>query len=397
MPHDCPSRGHFLGVASLIGLAPALPAVVQAAASPLDNVNRVARALCLSGGGARGAYEAGIIDYLRLSKQIPDGTALPPYGIVSGTSIGALNGYFVATAQYELLRELWYGIANQNVIALKPRYAKVAVPGSGIGTRVAAAVRLAISLAAHDTGVIDGERLRAWMAEYIDPNKAPVMPLVWPVTNLTTQSPEFFYIIGRLVSQQARREAQAAIAATVGPSAILREATPDLLIDALRASTAIPVAFDPVELPSADGKTTNLYVDGGVTANTPVSVARAAAHNIDVVMLDPPFRNETYHSAFEIGLGVFGAMQRRIIEADLRATYLETFGKNAVTNLTRPTPDVAAFARKLYASNVFVVRPQKELPVGMVGFDDAANLFRTFKAGFYDAKDRGFAPYAFDE
>ena len=103
---------------------------------------------------------------------------------------------------------------------------------------------------------------------------------------------------------------------------MLREATPDILIDALRASTAIPVAFDPVELPTADGSSRDLDVDGGVTANTPVGVARAAARNVDVVLMDPPFEREDYKNAFEVGYGVFGAMQRRILESDLRAGYL---------------------------------------------------------------------------
>jgi predicted acylesterase/phospholipase RssA len=393
MPDHDFSRRQFLGAASLLGLAPILGGPAVAA----DQPNRVDHALCLSGGGARGAYEAGIIDYFRLSKGIGDGTPLPPYGIVAGTSIGALNGYFVATAHYSLLRELWYGIADQQVVSLKARYAKIVEPTSGVGTRLAAAMRMALSLASHDTGVVDGNRLRSWMAEYIDPNRAPVMPFVWPVTNLTTQSPEFFYIIGTQLADDVRKRAHAAIAATVGPSAVLREATPDILIDALRASTAIPVAFDPVPLPSADGSTLNLYVDGGVTANTPVSVARAAARNVDVIMLDPPSRAQAYRSAFDIGLGVFGAMQRRILEADLRSAYLESFGKSAMADVAHASTTAKAFAQTLYAANVFVIRPDADLAVDVVGFDDRDNIYETFKTGFHDAQARGFTAYAFNE
>jgi predicted acylesterase/phospholipase RssA len=393
MPDHDFSRRRFLGAASLLGLAPALASPAAAA----DQPNRVDHALCLSGGGARGAYEAGIIDYLRLSKGIADGEPLRPYGIVSGTSIGALNGYFVATAQYSLLRELWYGIADQQVVSLKARYAKVVQPTSGVGTRLTAAMRMALSLASHDTGVVDGNRLRAWMAQYIDPNRAPVMPFVWPVTNLTTQSPEFFYIIGTQLDPDVRKRAQAAVATTVGPNAILREATPDILIDALRASTAIPVAFDPVPLPSADGSRVNLYVDGGVTANTPVSVARAAARNVDVIMLDPPFRTEEYRSAFDIGLGVFGAMQRRILEADLRSAYLENFGKGAMTDVAHASAAATQFAQSLYAANLFVIHPETDLAVSVVGFDDGDNIYKTFETGFYDAQKRGFTAYTFKE
>jgi NTE family protein len=50
----------------------------------------------LSGGGSRGAYEAGIIHYLRtdLAKRIGRHV---PIDIVSGTSVGAINAAFLAS------------------------------------------------------------------------------------------------------------------------------------------------------------------------------------------------------------------------------------------------------------------------------------------------------------
>ncbi len=348
--------------------------------------------MVLSGGGARGIYQAGIIDYLRLSAQIPDGSALAPYGLVAGTSIGALNGYFVATGQYSLLRSLWYSIANQDVIRLKRRYAKITNSDSGIGTRFVAAMRLVLSVASNDLGVIDGNHLRAWLARYVDPSRPVVMPFVWTVTNLTNQSPEFFYLVNAKLTSAQREAAVTAIRLTVGPNAALREATPDILIDALRASAAIPVAFDPIALPAPSGDGTNLYVDGGVTANSPVGVARAAARRIDVVLLDPPLQSTHYNSALEVGFGVFGAMQRRILEADLRAAYLETFGKRAIGRAT--TPQMRLFAATLFDSDIYQIQPVEELPVGVVGFDDRENLYKTFKAGFA-AASRGFVPYAY--
>jgi len=391
MPPAVSNRRTFLA-ASAAALA-ALPAAAGAAsvADP-DHPGRLARGLVLSGGGARGAYQAGLIDYLRLSKQIPEGTPLAPYGIVAGTSIGALNGYFVATGQYGLLRELWYRIADQQVIRLKARYAKAADPDSGLGTRVAAAMRAVLSLSNNDTGVIDGEHVRQWLARFIDPSRPVVMPFIFTVTNLTTQSPEFFYLVNTALSKSERESAVTAIRITVGPNAVLREATPDLLIDALQASAAIPVAFDPVRLPAASGGGTNAYVDGGVTANTPVGPARAAATRIDVVLLDPPFQKTDYHNALEVGFGTFGAMQRRILVADLRAAYLETLGKRAIQSAN--TPQARALASALYDSDIFQIQPMDELPVGVIGFDDRNNIFKTFELGFEDAR-RGFVPYRY--
>lgn len=387
-----PNRRAFLTSAAALA---ALPIAAEAAA-PVDpdHPGRLSQALVLSGGGARGAYQAGLIDYLRLSAQIPDGTPLRPYELVAGTSIGALNGYFVATGQYDMLRTLWYAIADQHVIQLKARYAKIVNDDSGVGTRFTAGMRMVLSLTSHDTGVIDGEHLRTWLVKYIDPTRPVIMPFIWTATNLTFQSPEFFYLVPSALKAGERERAITAIRLTVGPTAVLREATPDLLIDALRASTAIPVAFDPVPLPAASGGGTNLYVDGGVTANTPVGPARAAATRIDVVLLDPPLQKTDYRNALEVGFGVFGAMQRRILEADLRAAYLETFGKRAIENVNAPQARV--FASTLYDSDIYQVQPQDELPVGVVGFDDRENIYKTFKIGFEDAR-RGFVPYRYGQ
>ena len=361
-------RSRFLALGSAVA---ALAATTPAQAStPLNEDRRLDRALVLSGGGARGAFQAGIIDSLVKAGGIADGQPLRPYGIICGTSIGAINGYFVATGQYSALRNLWYRIAEQDVVRLKHRYAQIADPQGGVATRIAAAMRLILSITTHERGVIDGDRLKNWLAARIDPGQRVLMPLVWTVTNLSTQSPEFFYLLSRQPSPQDRERAQQAIRDSVGPKAVLREATPDLLVDALRASAAIPVAFDPVELPNVDGSETDLYVDGGVTANTPIAVARAAARNVDVVLMDPPFEREDYKNAFQIGYGVFGAMQRRILESDLRAAFLEG-------NV-----------------NLFQIQPKKELPVDVAGFDQREQLYDAFKVGF-EAASHGFETYTF--
>src|ERR1700722_19684056 len=61
-------------------------------------------ALVLSGGGARGAYQAGLACALAERSGVQDGQPLAPYGLICGTSIGALNAWFIATGQYSALR-----------------------------------------------------------------------------------------------------------------------------------------------------------------------------------------------------------------------------------------------------------------------------------------------------
>ncbi|MGH7716974.1 MAG: patatin-like phospholipase family protein, partial [Vulcanimicrobiaceae bacterium] len=70
------------------------------------------KALVLSGGGARGAYEAGVIDGL-VSKG-------EHFDILCGTSIGALNAAFVAQDNIDDMRMTWANIAAAKVVTLLP-------------------------------------------------------------------------------------------------------------------------------------------------------------------------------------------------------------------------------------------------------------------------------------
>ncbi|MBI3992892.1 MAG: patatin-like phospholipase family protein [Candidatus Lambdaproteobacteria bacterium] len=77
-------------------------------------------ALVLSGGGARGAYEAGVIDYIR--RHMPPEIAREPlFKIYSGTSVGAINTAFMAASasdplyQGTRLRELWGTLRDQDI------------------------------------------------------------------------------------------------------------------------------------------------------------------------------------------------------------------------------------------------------------------------------------------
>lgn len=123
-------------------------------------------------------------------------------------------------------------------------------------------------------GVIDSAPIREWLVKNINPALPVLTPVVWTVTNLTSQRPEFFYRVPSALTSSEHAVVVEAIQSTVGADTAVREATPDLLIDSLHASTAIPAAFDPVVLPAPGGGTAQ-YVDGGVTANTPIGVARA--------------------------------------------------------------------------------------------------------------------------
>ncbi len=78
----------------------------------------------LSGGGSRGAYEAGIIDYLRTDLARRLGRHVP-IDIVTGTSVGAINASFLAAtmldpdAQAAQITAAWRALRIEELISLK--------------------------------------------------------------------------------------------------------------------------------------------------------------------------------------------------------------------------------------------------------------------------------------
>lgn len=389
-------RRRFLWAVGASGVAPAL---LGAGEETEEQVKPLRRALVLSGGGAKGAYEAGVIGAMVATDGVSDGSQLREYDAVCGTSIGALNAWFVATAQYSKARQLWYGIASENVIRLKPEYAALENEQSGVLNRLASVFRL-VGLVHNQQAVLQSEPAFEWMKRYIDPATPLVIPMVFAVTNLTRQRPEYFYVREQGVSQQFPQRVTHALRALLGPHTIVREATPDILHKAIFASIAIPVAFDPVIMPGPNGRD-NAYCDGGVASNSPVGIAHALASAADVVLLEPPLEpDENIDDAVEIGFAAYSTMQRKILETEMRTSYFQSLGKRALSRLstaerlkaTEGDETLETFVATVPAIELRYIRPQKPLPVDTLGFNDQPNLIKTYDQGWMDV-GRGFAPY----
>ena len=73
-------------------------------------------ALVLSGGGFKGAFQVGALKYLQNNwdKIDPDGNEMK-FDIITGVSVGALNGYLVAANQFDELENIWKNIALNGV------------------------------------------------------------------------------------------------------------------------------------------------------------------------------------------------------------------------------------------------------------------------------------------
>lgn len=65
---------------------------------------KIKYALVLSGGGFKGAFQMGVLDYLRENNLMQSDLH---FDIISGISAGSLNGAMIAARQYDELKEIW--------------------------------------------------------------------------------------------------------------------------------------------------------------------------------------------------------------------------------------------------------------------------------------------------
>ena len=174
-------------------------------------------ALVLSGGGAKGAYEAGVAAALA-----ERGVAIR---LVAGSSAGALNAAMIAAGQTDRLDALWRGLTRDRVYALRTR---VLFAGLLPGWLTLLALDRAGSL-------FDAAPLRELIDATLDLERVRASPVRLLV----------------VTSDLARREARVFDNRTVTRQALL-------------AASAVPGAFPAVDV---DG---TLLVDGGLTGRAPV-------------------------------------------------------------------------------------------------------------------------------
>ena len=164
--------------------------------------------LALCGGGAKGAYQIGVM------KAMKEAGTLGRINTISGTSVGALNALLFAIGYVQLAEDVWLNNVDQNMIL------------NNIDVQ---------------RGEISRDGLKA-MLKYIGVSRLSSSPKVYVyVHNVRLDRPEAFLLNGKSESD---------------------------IITLLLASSALPVAYSPVEYHG------ELYKDGGCTAmgNCPLNV-----------------------------------------------------------------------------------------------------------------------------
>lgn len=224
--------------------------------------------LVLSGGAARGAYEAGVLRYLYVD--LPRKLGFVPWpDVVSGTSVGALNGVFPVSRNPQRVARLstvWQELQIEDVYNLHPArtLARLLRPG-----RDRSEFGLLDPSPFH--ALVRREFPGAEMRRSLDSGVCRAFLVA--ATELATGYNSVFVDTG----------AELQIRGAPG-SRYYRAQIDD---DHCRASAAIPFLFPPVRV---DGR---WHVDGGLRQNTPLRpVLRAGADRILVIGLKQPREEE---------------------------------------------------------------------------------------------------------
>jgi NTE family protein len=242
---------------------------------------RPRRAIVFSGGGARGAYEAGVVRYL--VEELPRRLGHPvELDIACGTSVGAIHACFLgATAHHGPNRgvrlvDFWRSLEIEKVFPFSTREL-VQLPRRLLGLR-----RLAETLRGGQPperiyGLLDTRHLERmvvraipWRSIRKNVAEGRMQAVCVAATEIAT---------GRVVVFMESRDQQLP-AWTRDPSVVAR--VTHLHPSHALASAAIPVLFPAVRIEST------YYADGGLRLNTPLSPAlRLGADRVLVVALRP--------------------------------------------------------------------------------------------------------------
>jgi len=239
-------------------------------------------AIVLSGGGARGAYEAGVLSWVL--DDLPELLGRPPHvSIVTGTSVGAIHACFLASIGCapgggERLGRLWrdmtltgvYRLGISDVVRV-PLWLLGRLGGAASGTGARdQGLRLP---GLFDTGPLEEIVAREidWARIHGNIESGVIDALAVTATEIAT---------GRSVVFFDNRE-NAAPSWPADPFVIARHAK--IGRNHALASAAIPVLFAPLRI---DG---TFYCDGGLRLNTPLSPAlRLGADRVLVIGLRHP-------------------------------------------------------------------------------------------------------------
>lgn len=226
------------------------------------------RALVLSGGGAKGAFQVGVVERLfELGLR---------FHFVSGVSVGALNASMIAQGRFDDLKRIWLRIRNRKAVYGK-RILGIVSPLFG------------------SSSLYHQKPLQKLIRAYVD-------PLRLRKTGIELRVGMVDLVTGRYVSADQYHP---------------------FIHDCILASTAIPLAFPPAKI----GKAEHPMVDGGVRNISPLGEAiDCGAKEIHVVLCNPSTLGEeekNYKNALNIVLRSLDILLDEIVRNDIEICQLK--------------------------------------------------------------------------
>ena len=173
-------------------------------------------ALVFGGGGAKGAYQIGAVKALNKLKI--------KYDIITGCSVGSINGAIVAQGDFDLAMKLWKTLSTDKILDLKENETGINVKG------------------AFENSGYDYTNLKNLLIKYIDEDKLRKSPVDYGL--VTVKYPEMM------------------------PLYIFKE---DMEIGKIVDYILGSSAFFPAMKPHKIGE--NMYIDGGFSDNLPINMA----------------------------------------------------------------------------------------------------------------------------
>ncbi|HMD02902.1 MAG TPA: patatin-like phospholipase family protein [Candidatus Baltobacteraceae bacterium] len=331
------------------------------------------RALVLSGGGALGAYEAGVICGLAEREN---------FDLVCGASIGSLNGALYAQDRCDALERFWRTLSARQLVKLQPR---VEVLRSLVETLIGLARDGALAIPRHVieaarefgevgpletlqrlTGAYDAAPIVALLEELID-FAALKRSLVVRATNLTRARADLFYYFAPAGG--------ANVAGFLAAEPSAHAFTAENFRDAVRASAALPGALEPVSVATEAG--TDRFVDGGVAGTTPVGQAiEAGAGHVTVVFVDPATEARMpSDNLVQIAWTSLGVTQQRLLALDLRAA--EAVNAHVAKGWTD--------GKKRHV-DLRTIRPADDLGLSLLDFGNQSAVDAAFERGMADGR-----------
>ncbi len=246
-------------------------------------------ALVLSGGGARGAYEVGVLSYI--FGELSHARGVPPkIDVICGTSVGAINGCYLAAhmadpvSGVKRLVDLWRSLVLERVLRF------------GVGQ--ALSLPRLLRGGGDAVGLFDVQpmvelitREISWRMVARTLRRGLLRALSVSTTEISTGRTSLFVDTAPDVP----------LPSGLGPRVVVRRETigPQHAL----ASAAIPLLFPPVTIGSMR------YCDGGLRQNTPMAPAlRMGVERVLVIGLSRELRGSTVSEAPAVFEGTPGAL-----------------------------------------------------------------------------------------